>query len=244
MKWRDRIRSVALLYAAGAATLVACVQDAAAPRLEDERDAGPSALLDAAPALDAGELASDADASSLPSDHDATAVDVAALTDAASELGDSGVPAERTLLVTPAAWKPLAASDDPFTDRPAVVSCPSSAAMAEVLGGEGGFSVDTGACNYVTVTQGTRREVLAGELIKVRLWHFELSAPEPAEAHAALLLDGLSILDERIPIPQPGGLITRQLRVTRAIPMGAPVYFHLHNHGANSWSLVEISAGP
>jgi hypothetical protein len=57
-------------------------------------------------------------------------------------------------------------------------------------------------------------------------------------------VDGLSVLDERIPIPKPGGLIVRELRVERDIPAGAPVYFHLHNHGANSWALVEVSAGP
>jgi hypothetical protein len=52
------------------------------------------------------------------------------------------------------------------------------------------------------------------------------------------------VLDERIPIPRPGGLIARQRTLERALPAGAPVYFHLHNHGANSWSLVEVSAGP
>jgi hypothetical protein len=80
--------------------------------------------------------------------------------------------------------------------------------------------------------------------LKVRLWHFELSAPDPAQAHAVLLVDGLTVLDERIPIPKPGGLMVHELRVERDIPAGAPVYFHLHNHGENSWALVELSAGP
>lgn len=75
------------------------------------------------------------------------------------------------------------------------------------------------------------------------LWHFELSADEPAEAHAALLVDGMPFFEERIPIPQVGGLISRQVRAARAIPAGTPIYFHLHNHGANSWSLVEVSVG-
>jgi hypothetical protein len=150
----------------------------------------------------------------------------------------------RTQLVVPALWQVLEPAEDPFDDRPAEIHCGAGAAMAELLGGEGSFSVDTGACDYLTVTQGTRRAVAAGELLKVRLWHFDLSAPEPAEAHAAVRVDGLPLLDERIPIPKPGGLITAQLLAPRAIPQGAPVLFHLHNHGANSWSLVEVSAGP
>ncbi|MDB4974017.1 MAG: hypothetical protein JWN48_2358, partial [Myxococcaceae bacterium] len=81
----------------------------------------------------------------------------------------------------------------------------------------------------------------AGETLKVRLWHFELSAPEPATAHVAVLVDGLAILDETVPIPAAGGLLIKELRVPRPIPAGAPVYFHLHNHGANSWALVEVS---
>ena len=35
----------------------------------------------------------------------------------------------------------------------------------------------------------------------------------------------------------------QQVRAERAIPAGAAVLFHLHNHGANSWALVEVSAG-
>jgi hypothetical protein len=93
------------------------------------------------------------------------------------------------------------------------------------------------------VKQPTQRELAAGDLLKVRLWHFALSAPEPAEAHAALLVAGLRVLDERIAIPQPGALIVRQVRVERDVPAGALVYFHLHNHGANSWALVEVSVG-
>jgi hypothetical protein len=57
-------------------------------------------------------------------------------------------------------------------------------------------------------------------------------------------VDGLAVRDDRIPIPESGGLIVRDLRVERDIPAGAPVYFHLDNHGANCWALVEVSAGP
>ena len=103
--------------------------------------------------------------------------------------------------------------------------------------------IDTGACDYLTVVQHTARAVSAGELLKLRLWHFELSAPAPAQAHAAVVVDSLTVLDELVAIPAAGGLIVRELRAPHDLNAGAPVYFHLHNHGANSWALVELSAG-
>jgi hypothetical protein len=150
----------------------------------------------------------------------------------------------RTPLVVPERWMLLDASVDPFNDRPPSVDCSSAGVVPETLSEERVLGVETGWCNYLTALQPTQRAVQLGELIKVRLWHFELSAPEPAEAHAAVHIAGLRVLDERIAIPGPGGLIVRQFTAEQPIPAGAPVHFHLHNHGANSWALVEVSAGP
>lgn len=157
--------------------------------------------------------------------------------------GSVSVPSARLNLVLPELWTLLDASTDPFDDRPAVVDCLAASVAPEILSAERVLGVETAFCNYLTAVQPTVREIAPGEIIKVRLWHFELSAPEPAEAHAVLAIDGVEVLNERIPIPQPGGLIVKQARAERAVPTGAPVFFHLHNHGGNSWALVEVSAG-
>jgi hypothetical protein len=160
--------------------------------------------------------------------------------------GDGGAPGAtraRSALLWPERWVRIAPAEDPFDDRPPVVSCSATAVMAETLAEENVYSVDTGACNYLTAMQPTVRAIAAGELLKVRLWHFELTADEPAEAHAALVIDGITLLDERVPIPSAGGLIVRELRAERDVAAGARAYFHLHNHGENSWSLVEVSGG-
>jgi hypothetical protein len=167
--------------------------------------------------------------------------------DAAVALGDAGAPdagTSSTSLVRHAAWKPCAAAADPFDDRPTTVECPHDAAYAQLLGSELAFDVDTGRCPYLSVYQPSLVDVRAGASIAVRLFHFALSAPEPAEAHAAVLFDGLHVLDARVPIPAEGGLITASVVAVRDIPAGTPIYFHLHNHGANSWALVEISVAP
>jgi hypothetical protein len=156
--------------------------------------------------------------------------------------GGAGAGREAVLLADD--WIPVSAAEDTFADRPALVTCPAGAAVAEFLSAERVLGIDTGDCSYVSAAQPTKRAIAIGETIKVRLWHFDLSAPEPAEAHAALVIDDLEVLNERVAIPAPGGLIVKQVRVDRPVPIGSQALFHLHNHGANSWALVEVSAGP
>lgn len=217
-------------------------EDAGAPAV-DVDDASAMSLEDASASAGAG---FDTGLDTTAGQPDASTSDGLVLMPDEAGAADAADPSAttRASLVRPESWLPVGAAEDPFEDRPEVVECPAYAWMAESLSGERVFSVDTGGCHYLSVTQSTLREVAAGETIKIRLWHFELSASEPAEAHAAVLVNGLRVLEERVTIPRAGGLISRQLRVERAVPVGAPVHFHLHNHGANSWSLVELSAGP
>lgn len=170
---------------------------------------------------------------------DADAADAFSLIDASTN--EAGA---RRPLVDHNKWKTSAAGMDPFPDRPATVTCPRNAAYAETLGGEYAYDVNTGLCDYLTVQQEVLAPVAMDDTLKVRLWHFELSAPEAAQAHASVRIDELILLDEMVDIPTASGAITKAIKAPRAIRAGAVVYFHLHNHGANSWALVEVSAGP
>ena len=78
----------------------------------------------------------------------------------------------------------------------------------------------------------------------MRLWHFKLSADEPAEAHAAIRVGEDIVWEQRFEIPQDGALVDAELSPEQAWVVGTPVHFHLHNHGENSWSLVEFSVRP
>lgn len=232
--------------------LVNCVEhppahpEAASPLTEGGDENSPAAAdtdADAsAPSLEEAGTVPVIDAQLAPQDAGMPFVADAAVSDAPFDSG-TGNAAMRTSLILPEDWKLLDADEDPFEDRPAVVNCRPGGVVVETLAEERVLGVETGFCDYLTAQQFTRRAVSVGEVLKMRLWHFELSAPDPAEAHAVIRVDGLTVFDERIPIPKPGGLIVRQLRVERDIPTGAPVLFHLHNHGANSWALVEVSAG-
>lgn len=80
--------------------------------------------------------------------------------------------------------------------------------------------------------------------VRRRLAHFDLTAPEDSEAHVALQIEDLSVLDEHIPIPSRSQVLVRSVIAPRNIAAGAPTYFHVHNHGANSYALISVSAGP
>jgi len=151
---------------------------------------------------------------------------------------------ERRSLIDHHRWQRVSPQQDASEDRPSEVRCEQQATIVETLADELALEVDTTYCNYLAVHQRTRVPVSAGETLQVRLWHFSLSAAQPAQAHAMLQVGGARVLDERVPIPAEGGLLTASLQVEQAIPEGAPVYFHLHNHGDNTWALVEVSAGP
>ena len=150
----------------------------------------------------------------------------------------------RGALIEPERWEISSAEDDPFPDRPPDASCPAGAYMPERLGGEPVFSVDTGACSYLTARQPALRDVAPGETFVARVWHFALMADEAAEAHVALRIGDVALMDQTVQIPSAGGLLAVQQVAPRAFEAGTPIYFHLHNHGDNSWSLVELSAGP
>lgn len=111
----------------------------------------------------------------------------------------------------------------------------------------GGFlvmEVNTGYCNWGTFEQPLLEDVAAGELVRPRLWHFELTSFEPAEGYAGVAIDGEVTWEYRVAIPSPSALAADGWITDVDIPAGTPVQFHVHNHGLNSWNLVEITAGP
>ncbi len=157
--------------------------------------------------------------------------------------------AER-VLVSPDAWTPTNADDDPFVDRPADAACPSTSmevvtlpeesAAAGGMPGEKVFEVHTGECNYLTARQSTLEDVSVGQTIRLHLWHFALLSPEPAEAHVAVQIGDTVVWEQRLKIPQAAGLVEAEWKANQDFPNGTPIFFHLHNHGANTWALWKL----
>ncbi len=134
---------------------------------------------------------------------------------------------------------------DPWPDHaPDPIECPELAWSYETQGGEPSLEVRTDDCNYLVVEQTSIREALPGDELQFRLWHFDLVQFDPAEAHIGVQVDGRIVFEVTVPIPSSSEMISEEFAVQQAIPEGSPVVLHLHNHGANTWNMVEMSVNP
>ena len=142
-------------------------------------------------------------------------------------------------------WTATESDQDPFlefwSDQ---VHCTESDHGPETLAGVGAYSLQTGTCNWLTIEQPSLGAVRAGDRIRAAIWHFALSAPEPASARVGLATADGILAQMMESIPQPGRLIELDFRAQAAIAEGTPIYFHISNHGANSWHLLEVQINP
>lgn len=174
----------------------------------------------------------------------AIAVLISGCGEAAAPAGtlDAGAGAEswsgRVAIAALESWVPVAAEHDPFADRPGAVNCPPQGYRTELTW----FEVATDRCPYATFAQPLPVELRAGDVLRTTVWHLVLWAPEVAEGHVALGLGDRLLWEEFVPIPRTEAAYAIEVTVPVDVPAGTPIYFHLHNHGANSWRLLDVVA--
>ncbi|MEZ4470102.1 MAG: hypothetical protein R3F60_04695 [bacterium] len=66
----------------------------------------------------------------------------------------------------------------------------------------------------------------------------------PAEAHVALGLGDDTLWQATVPIPSAARVEAVEVALPASHPAGAPVVFHVHNHGANSWFITQVEVTP
>lgn len=150
--------------------------------------------------------------------------------------GPSTVETAPAALLDNSAWREVDAAEDPFDDRPASVLCGAGGFGAEA----DTFEVETERCHYLTAVQPTLAAVEVGDVVSIPVWHLDLWAEAPAEGHVALMIGDDVVVDLAVPIPAEAAAYTIEHTVTKAAPAGTPVYFHVHNHGYNSWRLGPV----
>lgn len=144
-------------------------------------------------------------------------------------------------LVDVSLWTPTPAEDDPLVDhRPAAIDCPAAAWGPEL----GDLEIQTGVCNYLALSQPGLRAIARGEVVAVDLWHAELDAAEPATGHFALIVDDEAVAELEVEIPAAAAVHRVAWTATRSIPEGATIGLHLHNHGYNAWTIVDLRVEP
>ncbi len=153
-------------------------------------------------------------------------------------------PKELADVVSPAKWSVVPPERDPYDAfRPGPDACPPTAFGLEDLGGEPTLGINAQDCAYVTLEQPALAEVERGDLVHIRIWHFQLVALEASTATMALTIDGRTILEREIPIPSPSELLSPRFTADFDAPAGANIVFHVRNHGSNSYNLIELSRG-
>jgi len=141
-------------------------------------------------------------------------------------------------LLDASAWVEADAEQDPFDDRPADVECSTLG-----WGVEGTyFEVQTDDCEYGTFYQPLTVDVPAGTELEMVYWHLDLWASEDAQGHIGLRTEETLIHEAYIEIPNGAEVYAVSLVAAADLSAGEPIYFHVHNHGYNSWSLGGLEA--
>ncbi|NVB38719.1 hypothetical protein G6O69_12835 [Pseudenhygromyxa sp. WMMC2535] len=158
--------------------------------------------------------------------------------DEASEAGDAGF----VSLIDHANWITVDAPDDPLVDeRPESVECGIAGWYIE---GEDVddplLEVDTTYCNYLALSQPSLAQIREGAEMEFDFYHFNLTAPEPAQAHLAVHVDGELLWETWIDIPGSAQVFTESFTAPFDAPEGASVMMHLHNHGQNTWGIQDL----
>ena len=138
------------------------------------------------------------------------------------------------------AWKRIPSEEDPFLKmKTEHHKCLPLGTYVE----NGVFEIDTGLCNFATIVQPLQTEIRQGERLQFTLLHEDLSAPTNATAFVVLSIDGERIWQQEIPIPSEASYYQPLWTAHKEIKKGAKIVFHLHNHGANNWTIHSLTAG-
>jgi hypothetical protein len=141
-------------------------------------------------------------------------------------------------LVWPEAWVADPLADAMPTHAPDPVDC--TLGFANELGI---FEVDTGLCNYGVFSQPLADRIIAGERVDFVFTHDDLVAPEPALGHIAVAIENRVIWEIDVEIPKPYDIVQGEWIADTSIDAGTKVVLHLHNHGYNSWRVIQFESG-
>jgi hypothetical protein len=90
------------------------------------------------------------------------------------------------------------------------------------------------------VSQPSLTGIEAGDELHLVLWHGNLAFSSPATAHVSISVDGQSVWSEKVDIPSEAEIFDLRIPVNFDAPPGSKVEYHLHNHGFNTWTLLQL----
>ncbi|MDF3067141.1 MAG: hypothetical protein K0R38_2742 [Polyangiaceae bacterium] len=136
-------------------------------------------------------------------------------------------------------WGTIAREVDPFVDEESPPECEAPGVVVEEE--QSWLELDTTECGFITVAAGAGSDVEEGQELSVNVSHFDLDAAEPASAELRLRFEACDAWEKTIPIPSKANVYSERFPSPCAIAQGGQVFFHLHNHGQNTYQLRDIS---
>jgi hypothetical protein len=149
---------------------------------------------------------------------------------------DSGTTCQKGALLEHTLWKNVERANDPYRSMAPPGECKDVAYKLE----DGVIEVETGICSFLTVTQPLARDLPAGTKLHLIYWHLQLTAASSAFGYFSLTMNDTEIHVNKIPIPSPPKVYDMTLTLKKDFKKGQPIYFHIHNHGSNSWKLLSL----
>lgn len=135
-------------------------------------------------------------------------------------------------------WALADPADDPFApEAVGRVRCNSAAFRPEATW----LEVTTTTCNYATFMYVFTTQVPAGSLIRGELAWATLAAIEPALGTLAFATRADLLWSHEVPIPSLADLVQVEFELPEPLPAGSALYFHVRNHGYNSWQLGPLT---
>ena len=97
-------------------------------------------------------------------------------------------------------------------------------------------------CNWLTLEQSSLRAIRTGDKIEVRARHSQLTAPFPdGRARMMFVVGDDLVLDYGVPIPSDSKFPGTVWTAPKDYPEGTKLLWHVDNHGANEYMLVEVN---
>jgi hypothetical protein len=138
-------------------------------------------------------------------------------------------------------WAFVDPTDDVVWPAPAdAVLCTDDDVQVQPIGDATALEIDTRfGCGWATVVQPLLVEARAGDVLRLQIFYFPQASFPEAVANVAFAVDGDVVVSLDVPIPAPAGVLAPEVVLTRDVPAGAPIAFHVGNHGDNSWNLTR-----
>lgn len=127
--------------------------------------------------------------------------------------------------------------DDPLPDHREGEVCKRDAWYVE----DQAIEVRTGPCRYASLEAAMTAPIPAQSRMRITFVWGALDSEVPARGHVALLAGDKILAEETVDIPGPAGASVNTIVTDEPITTGTPLVFHVHNHGANTWRLHDVS---